>query len=160
MDVSAALKESGLPPSRLHLELTESVFAGDRRNVIPTLVKLREKGVSISLDDFGTGYSCLADLRRLPVDQLKIDKSFVKSLQEDSGPIVKVIITTARTFGLTVVAEGVETKAQADCLIGLGVNYLQGYLYSRVLSMEAAREWVLARRPALPKVRSHGAFLV
>ena len=151
MDVSNALKESGLRPSRLQLELTESVFAGDRSNIIPTLVALREKGIKISLDDFGTGFSCLADLRRLPVDQIKIDKSFVESLSTDSDPIVKVIVTTALAFGLKVVAEGVETEAQAKRLVALGTHYLQGFLFAHVLSPEALRNWLVAQDPAPPE---------
>ncbi len=146
-DISSALKNSGLSPSRLNLELTESVFAGDRRNIIPTLSKLRDMGVRISLDDFGTGFSCLADLRRLPIDQLKIDKSFVESVHRDSGSIVNAIVTTAKTFGLEVVAEGVETAGQADTLIGLGVHYLQGYLLSNVLAPSAVHEWIRQRHP-------------
>ena len=150
MDIAAALKESGLPPSRLRLELTESVFAGDRRHIIPILSALRNAGIKISLDDFGTGFSCLADLRRLPIDQLKIDKSFVESIDVDSGPIVNTIVTTAQTFGLEVVAEGVETAAQAERLVGLGVHYLQGYLFSGILSPDAARQWLCRQRPATP----------
>ena len=146
LDIDTALKEAALPPSRLHLELTESVFAGDRRHIIPTLIALRGSGVKISLDDFGTGFSCLADLRRLPIDQLKIDKSFVESIELDSGPIVNTIVTTALTFGLKVVAEGVETAAQAERLIGLGVHYLQGYLFSDTLSPDATRQWLRHQR--------------
>jgi EAL domain-containing protein (putative c-di-GMP-specific phosphodiesterase class I) len=145
MDIADALKAAGLPPSRLNLELTESVFAGDRRHIIPTLSALRESGIRISLDDFGTGFSCLADLRRLPIDQLKIDKSFVESIETDSAPIVNAIVTTAQTFGLEVVAEGVETAAQAEKLASLGVHYLQGYFFSDILLPDAAREWL--RRP-------------
>ena len=149
MDIANALKEAGLPSSRLSLELTESVFAGDRRHIIPTLRALRDTGIKISLDDFGTGFSCLADLRRLPIDQLKIDKSFVDSIDVDSGPIVNTIVTTAQTFGLDVVAEGIETAAQAEKLIGLGVHYLQGYLFSDILSPDAARQWLRHQpRPA------------
>jgi diguanylate cyclase (GGDEF)-like protein len=157
MDIATALKEAALPPSRLYLELTESVFAGDRRQIIPTLSALRDSGVRISLDDFGTGFSCLADLRRLPIDQLKIDKSFVESLDVDSGPIVNTIVTTAQTFGLEVVAEGVETAAQAEKLVGLGVHYLQGYLFSGILSPDAARQWLLHQRPAIPSKMTAGA---
>jgi EAL domain-containing protein (putative c-di-GMP-specific phosphodiesterase class I) len=148
VDLSFALKEAGLPATRLQLELTESVFAGDHRNVIPTLVKLRETGIKISLDDFGTGYSCLADLQRLPVDQVKIDKSFIDSLDTDSIPIVKMILAAAHSFGLKVVAEGVETEAQAERLIGLGAHYLQGYLFSKPLSPKVVREWLLAHHCA------------
>jgi diguanylate cyclase (GGDEF)-like protein len=148
MDVTTALKDAALPPSRLRLELTESVFSGDRRQIIPTLSALRDSGVRISLDDFGTGFSCLADLRRLPIDHLKIDKSFVESIHTDSAPIVNAIVTTAQTFGLEVVAEGVETAAQAEKLVGLGVQYLQGYLFSGILLPDTVREWLRDRNPA------------
>jgi diguanylate cyclase len=156
MDIADALKGAGLSPFRLSLELTESVFAGDRRYIIPTLSALRETGVRISLDDFGTGFSCLADLQRLPIDRLKIDKSFVQSIDMDSGPIVKAILTTAQTFGLKVVAEGVERTTQAEKLIALGVHYLQGYLFSDVLSPDTAREWLRHRQGAIPsKMAAH-----
>jgi diguanylate cyclase (GGDEF)-like protein len=146
MDVLSALNESGLPPQRLQLELTERVFAGDR-SVIPALKKLREKGIKISLDDFGTGYSCLGELRRLPIDQIKIDKAFVEGLDSDSSSIVKLILKTAETFGLQVVAEGIETELQAKHLIHLGAQYLQGYLFSGTLSPLAAQAWLRAHRP-------------
>ena len=155
-DVATALKGAGLPASRLCLELTESVFAGDRRDVIPTLTLLRKAGVRISLDDFGTGFSCLADLRRLPIDHLKIDKSFVESLDTDSGPIVDTIVTAAKTFGLGVIAEGVETPAQAKTLIGLGVDHLQGYLFSDILSPDAARQWLHERQTITPSSMAAG----
>ncbi len=151
-DVLHALESARLPSFRLHLELTESVFAGDRCNIIPTLAQLREMGVTISLDDFGTGFSCLADLRRLPIDRIKIDKSFVESLDTDSAPIVRVIVSTAHNFGLTVVAEGVETKAQAECLANLGVHYLQGYLFSKALAPEEFRTWLNRYQPVAKKV--------
>jgi diguanylate cyclase (GGDEF)-like protein len=142
-DVLAALSESGLPPHRLQLELTERVFAGDR-SIIAALEKLREKGIKISLDDFGTGFSSLAELRRLPIDQIKIAKSFVDGVDSDATSIVKLILMTAEIFGLQVVAEGVETESQARRLIQLGTQYLQGYLFSGTLSPEAAYEWLRA----------------
>jgi diguanylate cyclase (GGDEF)-like protein len=143
-DLSFALKEAGLPASRLQLEITESVFVGDHRNVISALAKLRETGIKISLDDFGTGFSCLAYLQRLPVDQLKIDKSFIDLIATGSAPIVKMILAADRSFRFKVVAEGVETEAQAQRLIGWGADYLQGYLFSKPLSPAAVREWLLA----------------
>lgn len=148
VDLSFALKAAGLPATRLQLELTESVFAGDHRKIIPTLLKLRQIGIKISLDDFGTGFSCLADLQRLPIDQLKIDKSFIDSLDTDSNPIVIMILAVAQSFGLKVVAEGVETEEQAKRLISLGAHYLQGYLFSKPLSPNAVREWLLAHHGA------------
>lgn len=145
-DVFRALSESGLPASRLQLELTESVFTGDRCNIVPELERLREKGVRISLDDFGTGFSCLADLRRLPIDQIKIDRSFVESLDIDAAPLVQVIVTTAQTFGLKVVAEGVEKQRQAEHLLDLGVHYLQGYLFCGVLPAGSIAGWLLSHQ--------------
>jgi diguanylate cyclase (GGDEF)-like protein len=132
-DVLFALEESSLPPNRLHLELTESVFAGDHNVINPVLQYLRSKGLSILLDDFGTGFSCLSYLRHLPIDMIKIDKSFVESVCVDSGPIIQTIITTAQTFGLKTVAEGVETSQQASRIRELHANYLQGFLFSPAL---------------------------
>jgi diguanylate cyclase (GGDEF)-like protein len=143
-DVLAALEETHLPASRLHLELTESIFATDQSSATAALAELRAHGVKILLDDFGTGFSCLAYLRRLPVDRIKIDKSFVAGIHSDSGPIVKSIVTTAQAFGLQVVAEGVETEEQAETLIAMGAQYLQGHLFSGPLSSRAARDWLLA----------------
>ena len=131
-----------MQPSRLQLEITESVFAGDHRNIVPALAELRQMGVRISLDDFGTGYSCLADLRRLPIDRIKIDKSFVESMHTDGGAIVKAIVTTAETFGLEVIAEGVETAAQAQSLIDLRVQFLQGFFFSDILSAQTVPKWL------------------
>jgi EAL domain-containing protein (putative c-di-GMP-specific phosphodiesterase class I) len=149
LDVETALARSGLPPSRLYLELTESVFGGNHCDVIPALMKLRQQGIKILLDDFGTGFSCLADLRRLPVDWIKIAKEFVEAIDTDSEAIVRLILMTARTFGLEVVAEGVETVTQAERLIGFGVDYLQGYLLSGGLSPEQTREWIIHQTPAV-----------
>jgi sensor c-di-GMP phosphodiesterase-like protein len=119
--------------------LTESVFAGDQASINPILTSLREKGVAISLDDFGTGFSCLAYLRSMPIDMIKIDRSFVEAVNVDSAPIIQTIVATAKTFGLKTVAEGVETRRQGACLIDLGADFLQGFLFSGGISPQLMR---------------------
>ena len=147
-DVLAALAESGLPGHRLQLEITESLFAGDQRSINPILHELREREIRIAIDDFGTGFSCLAYLRDLPLDIIKIDKSFVDAIDTDAFPIVKAILTIAKTFGLEVVGEGVETAAQAETLIAMGAEYLQGHLFSKALQPEMIHSWLRAREVA------------
>lgn len=147
-DVLAALAESGLPGHRLQLEITESLFAGDQRSINPILHELRERKIRIAIDDFGTGFSCLAYLRDLPLDIIKIDKSFVDAIDTGAFPIVKAILTIAKTFGLEVVGEGVETAAQAETLIKMGAEYLQGHLFSKALTPQMIRSWLRAREAA------------
>jgi len=148
-DVFAALTESGLPPDRLQLEITESLFAGDHVAINPVLAQLRRSGIRISLDDFGTGFSCLSYLRSLPIDSIKIDRSFIEAINADSRPIVKAILTTAQALGFDAIAEGIETPAQAQTLRSMGAQYLQGYLFSAgSLKPEAARQWLATQSPA------------
>ncbi|MFC5510070.1 putative bifunctional diguanylate cyclase/phosphodiesterase [Massilia jejuensis] len=142
--VLAALLETGAAPDKLRLELTESVFAEDVEAVAGKMHALRAHAVSFSLDDFGTGYSSLSYLKRLPLAELKIDRSFVKDLPEDAnaGAIVDAILGLARTLNLQVVAEGVETQAQRDFLVAHGCALLQGYLLGRPVPIEAfERDW-------------------
>jgi predicted signal transduction protein with EAL and GGDEF domain len=141
-DVRAALSASGLPTSRLHLEVTETVFAEDHRLIIPTLVALRAIGVSISLDDFGTGFSSLSYLRSLPIDTIKIDKSFVDDVQNESGPIIKAIRALADALHIEVIAEGVETAADAATLLSMGVYLLQGYLFAQPIPLHLVEGWL------------------
>ena len=131
--VLAALAASGAPPRRLCLELTESVFAENVEDVIAKMNALRAQGIRFSLDDFGTGYSSLSYLRRFPLAELKVDRSFVKDLPGDAhaGAIVDAILALARTLDLDVVAEGVETREQLDFLVAHGCQLLQGYLLGR-----------------------------
>ena len=131
-DVTAALAGSGLQPGRLCLELTESILLPDFTVAAQTLTRLRELGVSIALDDFGTGYSSLTYLKRLPIDVIKIDRSFVGGLPDDPYDlaIVQAVAGLARRIGVDVVAEGVETPAQARALQECGVERAQGYLFS------------------------------
>jgi diguanylate cyclase (GGDEF)-like protein len=142
-DVRAALATSGLPTSRLHLEVTETVFAEDHKLIIPTLVALRAMGISISLDDFGTGFSSLSYLRSLPIDTIKIDKSFVDDVQNESGPIIKAIRALADALQIEVIAEGVETADDAATLLSMGVYLLQGYLFAKPIPQHLVERWLL-----------------
>ncbi len=128
----SALAEAGLPPSRLELEITESVLLDKSERNLRILESLRELGVRISMDDFGTGYSSLSYLRNFPFDKIKIDQSFVQSLARDgrSMTLVTAIAGLGQSFGITTVAEGVETEDQIECLIMKGCSELQGRFYS------------------------------
>ncbi len=138
--VRAALRDSGLRPSQLTLEVTESVLVEDLEAVSARLVQLRTAGVLVAIDDFGTGYSSLAYLRRLPVDTVKIDRSFIGDLAlgGSATTLVASIVELARSLGLDVVAEGVETDQQAQLLRELNCTYAQGYLYARPAPAEEA----------------------
>ena len=131
--VKSIIHSSGIDPSRLILELTESLVLDNVVDSIDKMYSLKLLGVRFSMDDFGTGYSSLAYLKRLPLDQLKIDRSFVRDIDTDPGDavIVRTIIDMARNFGLEVVAEGVENDAQRAFLLANGCMEFQGYLFSR-----------------------------
>jgi EAL domain-containing protein (putative c-di-GMP-specific phosphodiesterase class I) len=145
--VNAALSETGLDPHCLEIEITEHSMVEDIDSNVEQLRTLRELGVQVAVDDFGTGLSSLAYLKRLPIGKLKIDRAFVKDLpgNQDDAAIASAIISMAHRLGLTVVAEGVETEAQRDFLAAQGCDCLQGYLYSRPLSVEAFDEMLAAQ---------------
>lgn len=126
---------SGANPRKLKIELTESMLAEDLENIVSKMTILRARGIGFSLDDFGTGYSSLSYLKRLPLDQLKIDQSFVRDLLTDPNDvaIAQTIVALARSLGLSVIAEGVETEAQKQVLAQHGCYAYQGYLFSRPL---------------------------
>lgn len=126
--VSTALATSGLAPAKLTLELTESVFALDSEQAFDVLHNIEALGVQLAIDDFGTGYSSLSYLQRLHAGTLKIDRSFVSSLESGGRPIIEASLSLARAFGMRVVAEGIENEYQADTLRALGVDSLQGFL--------------------------------
>jgi EAL domain-containing protein (putative c-di-GMP-specific phosphodiesterase class I) len=128
--VAQALAKSGLDPALLELELTESVVMRDPEESARQMDRLRALGVSIAIDDFGTGYSSLSYLRRLPIDSLKIDRSFLKEIDRDANtiPLVRAIVALAHGLGLTVVAEGVETRHQLEGLREVGCDRFQGFL--------------------------------
>ncbi len=139
--VRSALAGSGADPTRLKLELTESMVLHNVEDTIHKRRQLKAFGISFSLDDFGTGYSSLACLARLPLDQLKIDRSFVLNLPNHvkEGIIARTIITMARSLAREVVAEGVETEGQRAFLERHGCHAYQGYLYNRPLPVERRR---------------------
>jgi diguanylate cyclase (GGDEF)-like protein/PAS domain S-box-containing protein len=129
--IEGALRESGLSPGQLKLEITESTIIENIDSVVAKMLRLKDLGVQLAIDDFGTGYSSLSYLHRLPIDSLKIDKSFIQAVAPDSGEIVSAIIGLAHTLRLDVIAEGVETSRQRARLAGLGCEFAQGYLFSR-----------------------------
>jgi len=131
--VMDALKQSGLPPKRLELEITETLLLEKSSQVLATLHALRALGVRISMDDFGTGYSSLSYLRSFPFDKIKIDQSFVRDLgaNPDAQAIVRSIISLGKGLGVTITAEGVETEAELHCLRAEGCHEGQGFLFSR-----------------------------
>ncbi|WP_298445329.1 EAL domain-containing protein [uncultured Ferrimonas sp.] len=143
--VCQAISHSGLAPSNLELEITETALVGNFSATRKKVERLRALGVLIAIDDFGTGYSSLARIRDLKVDCLKIDRSFVHLLElgNPNQDIIKAILALADNFGLSVVAEGVETEAQAQQLATLGCHTMQGYLYSEPLPAAAAAQFRL-----------------
>nr|WP_254007712.1 EAL domain-containing protein [Rhizobium sp. L1K21] len=141
---------SGINPSRLELELTESAVAEDSDNVVKKMQALKRHGITWSLDDFGTGYSSLSSLKRLPLDKLKIDQSFVRDLLTDERniAIVDTIIQLSGNLGLKVIAEGVETEEHLQVLSKAGCKSYQGYLFSRPLPISALDELIGVSSPS------------
>jgi EAL domain-containing protein (putative c-di-GMP-specific phosphodiesterase class I) len=144
--VVEALDSTGLPAARLWLELTETALFEEADAPLPVLHELKALGVLLVLDDFGTGYSSLAYLQRFPLDALKIDRAFVAEMTEDprAAALVEAIATMARSLGLTVVPEGIETEAQRDALLALGCRYGQGFLFGRPAPPSVYRDSVAA----------------
>ncbi|APG27768.1 hypothetical protein A7E78_07920 [Syntrophotalea acetylenivorans] len=140
------LRESKLDPCWLEMEVTENILMLDIREATEKLNQLRNMGVKISVDDFGTGYSSLSYLKKLPIDSLKIDRSFVQDLERcpDSTAIVQAIISMAKQLKLSVIAEGVETEEQATFLAGNGCTDLQGYFFNRPLSAKAFTAYLMS----------------
>ena len=145
--ISHALRERGLAPSCLELEITESVALMGMEFVVQQLTRLRELGLAIAIDDFGTGYSSLSYLDRLPVDRLKIDRAFVWALDTANGSarIAEMVVPLGHALGLKVLAEGVESEAQADRLRAMGCDEVQGYLYGRPMPIDDLLTWLAAR---------------
>jgi EAL domain-containing protein (putative c-di-GMP-specific phosphodiesterase class I) len=146
--IFAALRDSQLDPRRLGIELTESVLMEDGDRARDMLECLKRRGVSVAIDDFGTGYSSLSYLKRLPIDVLKIDRSFVHGLtrDRDSQAIVKAMIGLSHTLGIEVIAEGVEDDADVNCLAAWGCRYAQGYHFGRPMPAADFERLALAVR--------------
>jgi EAL domain-containing protein (putative c-di-GMP-specific phosphodiesterase class I) len=140
------INRTGVDPSKLKLELTESMLVENIEDIITKMTALKAIGVGFSLDDFGTGYSSLSYLKRLPLDQLKIDQSFVRDIMIDSNDasIVNTIIALGLSLGLEVLAEGVETEEQLQLLLSNGCQAFQGYLFSKPVPIDDF-ELILAR---------------
>ena len=145
-EVQEALQASRLSPDRLELEITESLLLNDCSRPLETLASLRRHGIHLSLDDFGTGYSSLAYLKKFPLQTLKIDRSFIRDMNQDANAraLVKAIISMARALELEIVAEGVEDAAQLEFLRAHGVRIIQGYFFSPPVSATTFRS-LLAR---------------
>jgi len=131
-EVQATVQRYGIDPTRLKLELTESMLIDNIENTIEAIYTLNEMGIKISLDDFGTGYSSLQYLKKLLIYQLKIDQSFIHDIVTDSQDevIIRTIVAMANNLDISVIAEGVETEAQKQLILANGCTYFQGYLFS------------------------------
>ena len=142
--ISKIMTETGMDPAHLKLELTESAVMENAESVISMMKQIRDLGIQLSIDDFGTGYSSLSYLHRFPINTLKVDRSFVNSMEDGSenGEIVRTVIALAKTLRLNVVAEGIETIHQLHQLRILGCEYGQGYLFSRPVPVEEAERLI------------------
>jgi EAL domain-containing protein (putative c-di-GMP-specific phosphodiesterase class I) len=149
-DLAAVARAYGLAPGQIKIEITESVLIDDHEGAIAWIGRSKQLGFRVSIDDFGTGYSSLGYLHRLPVDELKIDKSFVAAMLNDprSMAVVRAIVGLAQGLELAVVAEGVETLEQAEALRQLGCGYGQGYCFSRPLEAEQVMRDIVGAEPA------------
>jgi diguanylate cyclase (GGDEF)-like protein len=152
--VEAVLRETGLNPTRLELEITESLLLADNEPTLKTLHRLRALGVRISMDDFGTGYSSLSYLRSFPFDKIKIDRSFMRDLKSkgDSVAIIKAVIGLGHSLGMSTTAEGIETEEQLAAVREQGCNEVQGFLFSPPLSPSAVAD-LLDQEAARPRLR-------
>jgi EAL domain-containing protein (putative c-di-GMP-specific phosphodiesterase class I) len=133
------IRKTGIAPSRLELEITESVFLHDTAETLATLLRLREIGIKLAMDDFGTGYSSLGYLQKFCFDKIKIDRIFIVRLGQEcnADAIVCAVVGLTEALGIRAIAEGVETNAQAELLRAHGCPEAQGYLYSRPVTAEA-----------------------
>ena len=144
--VACALHETGLPPELLELEITESTAMEHPQEAIRLLQALKDMGVTLAIDDFGTGYSSLSYLKMLPIDRLKIDRSFVTDIDKDANDeaIARATIALAHSLGLDVTAEGVETAGQLEMLLAKGCDEVQGHFLSRPLAADELAQLLAA----------------
>jgi len=140
--VDNALSKSNLPPEKLHIEITESVFSDNTAVMLQKIKALQSQGIKISIDDFGTGYSSLSVIQDLSVNIIKIDRSFVTQLNANGFPIISAVLQIASSLGYKVIAEGIEDLYQADKLTEMGVDYLQGFLFSTPLDAQAFKKYI------------------
>jgi EAL domain-containing protein (putative c-di-GMP-specific phosphodiesterase class I) len=158
--VADILEQTGVDPLMLKLELTETVLVENIEEVIEKMQCLRQQGIRLSLDDFGTGFSSLNYLRRLPLDQVKVDQSFVRNMLVSSADavITRTVITLGTDLELEVIAEGVETERHRAALLGMGCRLFQGYFFSRPITVPDLESLVRQLRSANPRRSSHDAF--
>ena len=158
--IARVLEESGLEPEALELELTESLLLKNAEVTIETLRTIKSMGIHLSIDDFGTGYSSLSYIKRFPVDALKIDQSFVREMttSPESAAITTSIVLMGKSLGLTVVAEGVETRSQLEFLRALECDEAQGYLFCRPVPPKEAGDHLKSGPPNhAPTPATHGS---
>ena len=138
------IESSGVPPRRLMFEITESAIMQDFSRAVEALTLLRSKGAAIALDDFGTGYSSLSYMRRLPIDRIKVDRSFILDIEKEASArdILRTISSMCRSLGLQCIVEGVETQAQLEILAAAGCDGYQGYLFSRPMSSASVADYL------------------
>jgi EAL domain-containing protein (putative c-di-GMP-specific phosphodiesterase class I) len=144
--------DAAIDPRHLILEITETVLLADLSTAADELAKIRAQGVRVAIDDFGTGYTSIAHLQNLPIDSIKIDRSFVSEVdQPRDRSLVRMVTDLSHHIGVEVVAEGVETTTQQEVLSGLGCDNLQGFLISKPIPPAEILEWIRARHSAYSK---------
>ena len=150
-DLASALSESGFPASRLELEITEASVIHDQTNTLKVLNKIKSTGIRIAMDDFGTGYSSLATLQTFPFDQIKIDRSCVTDIHQDKhrAAIVRSTLSLGEAFGISVLAEGVETAEELNFLKAAGCNFVQGFYFGKPMSTENVRRLTMIEKTSL-----------
>jgi EAL domain-containing protein (putative c-di-GMP-specific phosphodiesterase class I) len=152
-NIREALDVSGVDPCRLSIEITETVLLNDLAIAATELDEVRALGVKVAIDDFGTGYTSLAHLQQLPIDTIKIDRSFISQLNVKRGSsLVRMVTDLGHAIDISIVAEGVETDAEMDALQSMGADHLQGYLLSRPLRPTALETWAAAHSAAAAKL--------
>jgi EAL domain-containing protein (putative c-di-GMP-specific phosphodiesterase class I) len=141
-NLNEIISQAHINPEMIEIEITESFIVSDSKLVLEVLNKIKKMGISLAIDDFGTGYSSLSYLKKLPINRLKIDKSFIDDLpsSQESISIVKAIISLAKTFNLSITAEGVENKEQLDFLVEQECDEIQGYYFSKPLPLEELKK--------------------
>lgn len=152
--LDTVLAENKLSPKSIELEMTETVYARDEQGVRETLEAIRERGVRIAIDDFGTGYSSLSYLQRFPVDVLKVDRSFVVSLDSGGDTIIGAVVSMAKSLNVSVVVEGIESVSQLRRVRELGATSVQGFLFSPPMPLGEAKEWLLKHQARTLKTTS------
>jgi len=152
--IRQTLQQTAMSPRHLQLEIRETVAMADAENAAQVLARLKELGIRLSIDDFGTGYSSLSRLQGLPLDTLKIDRSFISDMDDDPDKreIVRVIVMLGQQLGMKVVAEGTETAEQVRFLKDLGCDYAQGYFFSRPVDAHAFEELLAGGQVAVPQL--------